>query len=353
MPLIINGLNPLTLAPNPYYFDPGAIATDALGTDISDQIITVNNVIPSVPGTYTVTYSVDIDGVPTTDTRTVIITTIYTRQRNVITHTSTFAANVTGENISLTVTNLLDRFRDSILAIPDTRLYTLVVSIELFIVRAISVVTGGSTINPGTPGTPGTTIPGSTYNTLDELFGILNDIQNEFNQLDFEGTIADYGPVARDQFTYMIGSFRNRLEEVPLPDDVYGWLSSDYRVTSGMIVSYWEQSGHTSNTEVTTIIDRVPQEFFPAVLTYLGAAPVDPEDPGGGGVIVPSGQRYFGTTRELYYLTTFKEDINTPDYLPDVVNWTQNIVLDFSNAGELNSIVRIHGQILGTVTFGE
>jgi hypothetical protein len=71
--ITVLGANPLNLALNSIFTDPGATAVDALGSDISSNIVASGTVDTSVASTYTVNYDVvDSDGLAaTTTTRTV------------------------------------------------------------------------------------------------------------------------------------------------------------------------------------------------------------------------------------------------------------------------------------------
>lgn len=56
--ITITGANPLNHEINTAYVDPGATANDGLDGNITGSIVTVNNVVDTVAGTYTVTYDV-------------------------------------------------------------------------------------------------------------------------------------------------------------------------------------------------------------------------------------------------------------------------------------------------------
>ena len=74
--ITLKGTSPLTVPANADYTDAGATASDAVDGDLTAQIITVNAVDTTKPGTYTVTYNVtDKAGNAATEvTRTVIVT---------------------------------------------------------------------------------------------------------------------------------------------------------------------------------------------------------------------------------------------------------------------------------------
>lgn len=74
-PLItIVGDNPTTINVEQIYEDPGAVASDELDGDITDNIIATGEVNPNVPGTYTITYTVaNSNNKTSTTTRTVIV----------------------------------------------------------------------------------------------------------------------------------------------------------------------------------------------------------------------------------------------------------------------------------------
>jgi hypothetical protein len=70
--LTLNGSNPVNINQGDTYIDAGASATDNIDGDMTSKIVVTSNVNPSVPGSYSVTYSVtDSAGNKTILTRTV------------------------------------------------------------------------------------------------------------------------------------------------------------------------------------------------------------------------------------------------------------------------------------------
>ncbi len=70
------GTNPITLTTGATFTDPGATATDAEDGNLTSSIVTTGTVNTSVPGTYTITYTVtDSKGASASVTRTVVIKT--------------------------------------------------------------------------------------------------------------------------------------------------------------------------------------------------------------------------------------------------------------------------------------
>jgi len=73
--LTLNGLADIQLEAGGTYTEPGYIAVDCLGVDITDQVVVTGLVDTETPGNYTLTYTVtDAGGNTVSDTRTVTVT---------------------------------------------------------------------------------------------------------------------------------------------------------------------------------------------------------------------------------------------------------------------------------------
>ena len=81
--ITILGDNPLQVATDTQFIDPGATATDTEDGDLTSHIITTGSVDASTTGTYILTYSVtDSGGLSTSTTRTVLINSTSTTTNN-------------------------------------------------------------------------------------------------------------------------------------------------------------------------------------------------------------------------------------------------------------------------------
>ena len=73
--ITVLGENPMTVSQGSVYTDPGAMATNIYGDELTPAIVTSGSVNTATPGTYSIKYTVtDTAGISTSTTRTVIVT---------------------------------------------------------------------------------------------------------------------------------------------------------------------------------------------------------------------------------------------------------------------------------------
>jgi prepilin-type N-terminal cleavage/methylation domain-containing protein len=111
--LTINGNNPVNINVNEVYADAGATAIDDVDGDVTDKIVTTGSVNPSIPGAYSITYTVsDSTGNISTATRTVnvidnIIPTVSFGTNGNTTYAKTRSTTVTvSDNVSVNTSSL-------------------------------------------------------------------------------------------------------------------------------------------------------------------------------------------------------------------------------------------------------